>query len=190
MNCLHTPGNWRVESLNTPSGQIHMVLATIDKYPSTVCTVEEYNEVPGFNANRLADALLLASVPTLLDALQKISKINQYDTSSMPYVVQVAKDAISKIKQGSAAKPKIVKAAGFDELPDSEYVRESQLVKSPKRPGARAILPFSAPTLWRYVKSGHFPAPVKLGPRVTCWQVGVVREWLTSQDIKNIGALS
>jgi hypothetical protein len=38
-------------------------------------------------------------------------------------------------------------SCSFDDLPDGAFVRESQLVQSPKRPGAPAPLPFSAPTL-------------------------------------------
>ncbi len=53
-----------------------------------------------------------------------------------------------------------VSAANFDTLPDSAFIRESQLVQSPKRPDTPAPLPFSAPTLWRKVKAGTFPAPV------------------------------
>ncbi len=69
----------------------------------------------------------------------------------------------------------------FDALPDSAFLRESQLVQSPKRPGALAPLPFSAPTLWRMVKAGTFPKPLKLSERVTAWKVGDVRAWLAEQ---------
>lgn len=69
----------------------------------------------------------------------------------------------------------------FDALPDSAYIRESQLVQSPKRPETPAPLPFSAPTLWRKVKAGTFPKPVKLSERVTAWNVGTVRAWMTAQ---------
>lgn len=70
----------------------------------------------------------------------------------------------------------------FDALPDSAFVRESQLVQSPKRPGSPAPLPFSAPTLWRKVKAGTFPKPVKLSERVTGFQVGAVRAWMNAQS--------
>jgi prophage regulatory protein len=70
----------------------------------------------------------------------------------------------------------------FDALPDSAFIRESQLVQSPKRPETPAPLPFSAPTLWRKVKAGTFPQPIKLSERVTCWQVGTVRAWMTAQE--------
>lgn len=70
----------------------------------------------------------------------------------------------------------------FDQLPDSAYIRESQLVRSPKRPDSQtAPLPFSAPTLWRMVAAGKFPAPHKLSARVTAWQVRQVRAWLQAQ---------
>ena len=69
----------------------------------------------------------------------------------------------------------------FDALPDSAFIRESQLVQSPKRPETPAPLPFSAPTLWRKVKAGTFPAPVKLSERVTAWNCGAVRLWLEQQ---------
>ena len=71
-------------------------------------------------------------------------------------------------------------ASNFDALPDSAFIRESQLVQSPKRPDTPAPLPFSAPTLWRKVKAGTFPAPVKLSERVTAWNVGSVRAWIAS----------
>ncbi|MBX7229998.1 MAG: AlpA family phage regulatory protein [Burkholderiaceae bacterium] len=70
----------------------------------------------------------------------------------------------------------------FDKLPDSAFIRESQLVQSPKRPHTPAPLPFSAPTLWRKVKTGTFPKPVKLSKRVTAWQVGQVRAWMAKQS--------
>lgn len=73
--------------------------------------------------------------------------------------------------------------SNFDQLPDSAFIRESQLVQSPKRPYEPALLPFSAPTLWRKVKAGTFPKPMKLSERVTAWKVGDVRQWLTAQAL-------
>jgi predicted DNA-binding transcriptional regulator AlpA len=70
----------------------------------------------------------------------------------------------------------------FDRLPDSAFVRESQLVRSPKNPdSAVAPLPFSAPTLWRKVKDGSFPQPIRCFSRITCWKVSDVRAWMASQ---------
>ena len=69
----------------------------------------------------------------------------------------------------------------FDALPDSAFIREAQLVQSPKRPDTPAPLPFSAPTLWRKVKAGTFPRPIKLSERVTAFKVGEIRAWMTAQ---------
>jgi predicted DNA-binding transcriptional regulator AlpA len=40
------------------------------------------------------------------------------------------------------------------------------------------ILGFSAPTLWRKVKAGTFPKPIKLGANMTAWRVEEVHQWM------------
>ena len=87
--------------------------------------------------------------------------------------------AITSLKVAFQLEPHRFK---FDALADGAFIRESQLVQSPKRPGYPAPLPFSAPTLWRMVKAGKFPAPYKLSERVTAWRVGAVREWINSHS--------
>jgi predicted DNA-binding transcriptional regulator AlpA len=77
----------------------------------------------------------------------------------------------------------------FDKLPDGAFIRESQMVQSPKRPDRPAPLPFSAPTLWRKVKNGTFPRPVKLSNRVTAWRVGDIRSWLAELTASQGGKL-
>ena len=61
----------------------------------------------------------------------------------------------------------------FDDLPDSGFIRQAQLIPS--------VVPFNSATLWRKCKTGQFPKPVKLSERVTAWNVGTVRAWLTAQ---------
>jgi hypothetical protein len=78
----HTPGPWRIETLDgkgfhLPNGTIHQILATVNGYPSTVSTIEEYCEVPHFEADRLADARLIAAAPNLLKALQDLADAAQ-----------------------------------------------------------------------------------------------------------------
>ena len=51
----------------------------------------------------------------------------------------------------------------YGAMPATGYMRQSQLIP--------AIFPFSSATLWRKVKAGTFPKPVKLGPRITAWRV-------------------
>ena len=75
-----------------------------------------------------------------------------------------------------------VQPSNFDAMPDGAYIREAQLVPSPKRPGVAVPLPFSAPTLWRKVRDGTFCKPYRLSKRVTAWKVGEVRQWLAAQE--------
>ncbi|MBV8037740.1 AlpA family transcriptional regulator [Roseateles sp.] len=44
------------------------------------------------------------------------------------------------------------------------------------------MLPFSAATLWRKVKAGEFPAPVKLSAAVTAWRREEVEAWMAVQS--------
>ncbi len=88
----------------------------------------------------------------------------------------------------------------IDGLPPTGYVRLAQLVgdagvtpeqaaanrergKGPvrPRPAVASVVPISAATLWRKVKAGEFPRPVKLYERVTAWRAEEVREWLDAQ---------
>lgn len=59
-------------------------------------------------------------------------------------------------------------------LPESGYLRQSQLIP--------IIVPFSSATLWRKVKSGAFPAPIKLSERITAWKVEDIRDWMAKQE--------
>ena len=74
-------------------------------------------------------------------------------------------------------------------LPSTGYIRQADLIgtsavtpeeaadnrqrnRSPVHPrdGRRGIVPFSSATLWRKVKTGAFPSPVKLSERVTAFR--------------------
>ncbi len=50
-----------------------------------------------------------------------------------------------------------------------QYIRPTQLIKE-------RFVPFSAPTLWRKVKDGNFPQPVKING-ITAWPLSVIRAW-------------
>ena len=58
-------------------------------------------------------------------------------------------------------------------LPEIGFIRQAQLIP--------AIVPISNATLWRKVKDGTFPAPVKLSPRVTAWEASKIREWIAAR---------
>lgn len=72
-------------------------------------------------------------------------------------------------------------AIDFEKAADETLVRIADLVRDPRRPGKATLLPFSKSSLERRVQAGAFPLPMKLGPRVACWKLGDVRQWLAQQ---------
>lgn len=54
-------------------------------------------------------------------------------------------------------------------LPREGFVRLKQILK---------VLPISHTQLWRMVKDGRFPAPIKLSPQVTVWEANAVRKYI------------
>jgi prophage regulatory protein len=52
----------------------------------------------------------------------------------------------------------------------TSYLRLSQILGNRKtNPSTPPIIPVSKSTWWQGVKTGRFPKPVKLGPRITVW---------------------
>ena len=52
------------------------------------------------------------------------------------------------------------------------YVRVNQLTK---------LIPMSKASVWRKVKDGTFPKPVKLGDRITAWHMDDIEAWLAAR---------
>ena len=62
-------------------------------------------------------------------------------------------------------------------LPETGYFRLPQIIGNSKaNPPIPALIPVSRSTWWAGVKSGRFPKPVKLGPRITVWRAEDIRE--------------
>lgn len=57
-------------------------------------------------------------------------------------------------------------------LPSTGFVRQRLLLR---------FVPFSKSTLWRRVKTGDFPAPVKLSSGITAWKAEDVRGWISGR---------
>lgn len=66
-------------------------------------------------------------------------------------------------------------------IKEMTFLRKASLLKSFK---------ISNSTLWRWVKSGKFPAPIKMSNRISVWRFDEVMIWLESKDssrcLKNI----
>lgn len=54
-------------------------------------------------------------------------------------------------------------------LPDTGFLRLSAIL------GPAGPIPVSKSTWWEGVRSGRYPKPLKLGPRVTVWRVEDIR---------------
>ena len=57
-------------------------------------------------------------------------------------------------------------------------IRIGDLASTPKKAGR---LPVSPATVWRWVKEGKFPAPFKLGPNTTVFDLDQVDAFLAQQ---------
>lgn len=68
-----------------------------------------------------------------------------------------------------------MKQREFDHLPNEAFVRLILLV-------SWGLIPFSTSTLWRKVRTGEFPAPVKVSSQVTAWRVSEIRQWLANPE--------
>lgn len=64
-------------------------------------------------------------------------------------------------------------------LPDSGFVREKQIIGS-KKEGIPAVVPISHSTWWAGVKTGRYPKPIKLSPKVTVWRVADIKELINA----------
>ena len=75
-----------------------------------------------------------------------------------------------EVKNISGVLVKIPEALkNFDILPDSANVRQ---------PVVQALFACSAATVWRMVKRGTLPAPRKITPHISAWNVAELRKAL------------
>lgn len=63
------------------------------------------------------------------------------------------------------------------QLPTEGYLRLPQIIgDKTANPIIPAVIPVCKSTWWQGVKSGKFPKPIKLSPRVTVWKVIDIRQ--------------
>jgi len=61
-------------------------------------------------------------------------------------------------------------------LPETGYLRHYQIIGDALAvPPVPPLIPVGKSTWWAGVKTGRFPKPVKLGPRITAWRVEDIR---------------
>lgn len=69
----------------------------------------------------------------------------------------------------------------MQQLPETGFLRLSQIIGNPKaNPPTAPLIPMKKSSWWSGVKTGRFPQPVKLGPRMTAWRVEDIRAYIAS----------
>ncbi len=69
------------------------------------------------------------------------------------------------------------------ELPSAGYLGLPHILGNKKSiPPIPALIPVCKYTWWEGVKSGRFPQPVKIGPRITAWRVEDIRHLLEKES--------
>jgi excisionase family DNA binding protein len=59
-------------------------------------------------------------------------------------------------------------------IPTRRYLRAQELAER---------LAVHRTTLWRWVRGGHFPHPVRLGPNTVAWDCAQIDAWLAARDV-------
>lgn len=67
----------------------------------------------------------------------------------------------------------------MNQLPETGFLRLPQIIGDAEK-GFPPLIPVKKSTWWAGVKTGRFPQPVKLGPRVTAWRVEDIRALIAS----------
>jgi hypothetical protein len=69
----------------------------------------------------------------------------------------------------------------MDTLPATGLLRLNDIVGNKRsNPPRRGLIPVCKSTWWDGVKSGRYPPPVKLGPRITAWRIEDIRALIES----------
>lgn len=69
----------------------------------------------------------------------------------------------------------------MNHLPETGFLRLRQIIGDPYSiPPIPPLIPVKKSCWWAGVKSGRFPKPVKLGPRITVWPVEGIRDLIES----------
>lgn len=78
-----------------------------------------------------------------------------------------------KIPTAADAAAPVPRAEHSLALPQTGFVRQRLLLR---------FVPFSKSTLWRRVKAGEFPAPIRLSVGITAWRAEDVRLWISGRS--------
>ena len=83
--------------------------------------------------------------------------------------------------------PAIAQGKGFAAAPRKErkYTAKdgtTRIINA--RPERQGLLPMGETTIWDKVRTGEFPAPIKLTERITAWRIEDVEAWMASRGLE------
>ena len=74
----------------------------------------------------------------------------------------------------------------MDKLSDTRLLRLRQIIGDRNTsPPIKALIPVSRSTWWQGVKDGRFPAPIKVGIRITVWRESDIFRWISAAGDKH-----
>jgi predicted DNA-binding transcriptional regulator AlpA len=65
--------------------------------------------------------------------------------------------------------------------PQSPYHAAPHIDRLVSRKEVLGIIGISNATLWRWIKSGRFPTPLKIGARKVAWRTSIVTSWIEAR---------
>lgn len=69
----------------------------------------------------------------------------------------------------------------MEKLPSGGFLRLAQILGDSKaNPPITPLIPVRKSTWWAGVKTGRFPAPIKIGPRISAWKAEDIRRLIDS----------
>ncbi len=73
------------------------------------------------------------------------------------------------------------------QIPEIGFLREKQILGDPRN-GIAPLIPVKRSFWWQNVKSGRFPAPIRIAPRVTVWRAQDIRDLILRLDAEGTAA--
>lgn len=57
-----------------------------------------------------------------------------------------------------------------------------------RMPDVLELIPLSKGSIWRLIREGRFPAPIKLGVRSVAWRMADIQTWLDQRQQREVMA--
>lgn len=70
-------------------------------------------------------------------------------------------------------------------IKDTKQVNDLNPIGMMRAKQVLELVPFGRASLWKFAKSGQFPAPVKVTGGISAWKNKEVIDWLESQSAAN-----